>query len=162
MTSAQPERLAVKPERCRVRVRDRDGELEMTHRLQHWSAGLFPLFWLIGWSVGCVMLIHQVLINPGLMTILFAVPFLAAWVFVFCFLVYLFFGREHLRLAPEGLQYESTALVRLQYRAIPLAELKHVQATTAGACRGGLVLGIRKRFAAVSPICYPGAAPGIR
>jgi hypothetical protein len=91
-------------------------------------AGAFLVLWLIGWSVGCVMLISHVVANPSLFMILFAIPFVAAWFFVIFLILAILFGSERLWLGPEGLEYDWKVLRTLGERRVPLAELRSVRA----------------------------------
>jgi hypothetical protein len=119
--------MPVRPQRCRVRMEEVDGDLELSYRRPTWGAGCFLLLWLTAWSAGCVMLVQKVLAEPTLFHVLFTVPFLASWFFVFFLLLYLFFGAERLRLGLGGLDYRSSALVTLGHRHVPLVEIKHIR-----------------------------------
>jgi hypothetical protein len=43
----------------------------------------FMIVWLMGWTVGCVLLAYKVFVEHEWKTIAFAIPFWAAWLFVF-------------------------------------------------------------------------------
>jgi hypothetical protein len=88
------------------------------------QTGCFLILWLTGWTVGCVALAYVAMFGnqPGIL--LFGVPFWASWIFVFCLVIYMFCKRETLELDRDGLRFIRTALVRLKYRDVPLAELK--------------------------------------
>jgi hypothetical protein len=127
MAADDPNPMPARPERCRVRLEEVDGDLEVSYRRPVWGPGCFLLFWLTGWSVGCAVLVGKVLAEPTLFHILSATPFLASWFVVFFLLVYMFFGAERLRLGPGGLDFRSRALVTLRRRHVPLAEIKRVR-----------------------------------
>jgi hypothetical protein len=119
--------MPVRPQHRRVRLEEVDGDLELSLRNPEWPVGCFLVLWLTAWSAGCGMLVWLVLTQPTLLHVLFAVPFLVSWVFVFLQLLHLFFGVERLRLGLGGLDYRSRALVTLRRRHVPLAEIKNVR-----------------------------------
>ncbi|MGH7168866.1 MAG: hypothetical protein ACRELG_01125 [Gemmataceae bacterium] len=119
---------AVQPSKRRVRIEEVDGDLELSYRQCGFPGGCFLLLWLSGWTVGCTVLIRQVLIVPTFFNILVAVPFLTSWVFVFALLVWMFFGVECVRLGFEGLEYRAEALVTWGRRTVSRAEMKGVSA----------------------------------
>jgi hypothetical protein len=84
----QPEsQPPAKPRRLHVRLDDAGDRLALTYRRREWGGGCFMLLWLIGWTVGCVFLAGMVSKDPTLFHIAFAVPFWAAWIFVFSMVV---------------------------------------------------------------------------
>ncbi len=87
------------------------------------AGGLFLLLWLIGWTVGCVFLVREVLRGPDLFTVLFALPFFAAWLFVFAMVAHAFLGRERLVLGPQGASFSRRILRRYRARQVPLEEI---------------------------------------
>ncbi|REJ75765.1 MAG: hypothetical protein DWQ29_16605 [Planctomycetota bacterium] len=85
---------------------------------------VFLLLWLIGWTVGCVFLVVQVITEPELGMIAFAVPFWASWLFVAGLLVWMIFGQETLVLKPDEALFLRTAWVKLSSRRIPRDEIQ--------------------------------------
>jgi hypothetical protein len=128
MSTESETEKAVQPAARRVRIEEVDGDLELSYRQGGIPGGCFLLVWLSGWTVGCVMLIRQIFIDPTFFNVLVAVPFLTSWLFVFAVLVWMFFGVERVRLGFERLEYRTVALVTLSRRTIPRAELKGVSA----------------------------------
>jgi hypothetical protein len=120
--------MPVRPQRCRVRLEEVDGDLELSYRPPFSKAGGCLLFiWLIGWSVLCVMVVREVRARPTLIHFLGAVTLLASWRFVFFLFLNWSFGAVRLRLGLGGLDYRSSALVTLRRRHVPLAEIKRVR-----------------------------------
>ena len=103
---------------------ERSGQhLELRCRNPQWGGGCFLVLWLIGWTVGCVFLAGMVIREPRLFSLLFAIPFWASWVFVFCMVVKMFFSREQLVLDHQGANFQSRAVLPLHRRFIPLSEI---------------------------------------
>lgn len=124
-----------RPARCRTRVEELGGQLEL-HSRQFSSRQLgitaFLALWLTGWSAGCGFLVVGVAGEPSLENVLFAIPFVAAWFAVSGILVSLVFGRQLLRIDPQGLTYEFRAIAPLARRHIPLEEVKRAVVATGG------------------------------
>ncbi len=107
-------------------------------------SGCFLFFWLIGWTVGCVWLTGAVIQKPGVVMVLFAIPFWAAWVFTFCVMLNNFFRIERFELGPEGGHFVRRVIILQRRRAIPLEEIrgfgsyKTVVDSESGTCQWGL------------------------
>ena len=86
--------------------------------------GCFLLLWLTGWTVGCVMLLGMVIQQPAVTSLMFAIPFWASWIFVFCLVMNSFFRKERFELGPEGVQFVCRVIVPIRRRAVPLEELE--------------------------------------
>lgn len=116
----------VRPAKTAARL-EREGDcLRLSYRaggLGVWAAGIFGALWLTGWTAGCVALGAKLIAEPTLVNLLFALPFWAAWLFVFSMLVYTFARRERLSLDPDGLVYTRHAIVPLSARVVPLDEI---------------------------------------
>ncbi len=112
------------PATPRVRAEPQGDDLVYRRRIGSFGVGGFLLVWIAGWSAGCAMLAWKLISEPTFEHALFATPFFAAWGFVASILLVQFFGREHLRLGPDGLQYRKTALIPLAQRTIPLDQIK--------------------------------------
>ncbi|MEX2115027.1 MAG: hypothetical protein WD845_17670, partial [Pirellulales bacterium] len=84
----------------------------------------FLIVWLIGWTVGCVLLAYSVFVKQEWMTIFIAIPFWTAWLFVFSLIVGALTRRQRLEVDALGLRYVDRAVVRLQDRWIPRAEFR--------------------------------------
>src|SRR5438477_8869892 len=54
---------------------------------------VFLSLWLIGWTVGCVVLLANFLADPTIWLFAFALPFWASWLFVAGGLVWMIFGK---------------------------------------------------------------------
>jgi hypothetical protein len=119
--------LAPRPTRCRARVDDAGRELTIHAGRSSFGKvriAAFISLWLIGWSACCSFLLKTVMAAPTLFNVLFAVPFFASWFAVCGSLIGLMFGRQWLRIGPEGLEYRFSAIVPLRHRHIPLTEVK--------------------------------------
>jgi hypothetical protein len=86
--------------------------------------GCFLFLWLIGWTVGCVVLLGRVIAEPTILHLSFAIPFWAAWLLVSCLVLNSFFRRERLELGPEGIQFDCRVIIPIRQRAIPLGEIQ--------------------------------------
>jgi hypothetical protein len=84
----------------------------------------FLLVWLIGWTVGCVMLGYKVFVDHELKTIVFAIPFWASWIFVFVLVVGMFTRRQRLEIDELGLRYVDRAVFALTNRHVPREEFR--------------------------------------
>ncbi|MBN2581270.1 MAG: hypothetical protein JXB10_19980 [Pirellulales bacterium] len=114
---ARPQRLSFRFAREDDRLALRFGRRPSGHG---WGLGL----WLIGWTVGCVVLVGVVVKEPKVFTFLFAVPFWASWIFVFCLVLNELFNCEYVLLDRQGLAFERWVLVRLSSRRVPLEEIQ--------------------------------------
>jgi len=114
----------VRPRRTTARV-DREGDaIYVRYRPGPWGTAFFLLLWLTGWTVGCVLLAEMVIRDPKLFHVLFAVPFWAAWFFVFAMLVNGLFRLERLMLNRDGLLHEVRVFLPRKLRDVPLAEVQ--------------------------------------
>ncbi len=84
----------------------------------------FLLVWLIGWTVGCVLLAYKVFVEQQWMTIVFAIPFWASWLFVFVLVVGMFTRRQRLEVDADGLRYVDRAVFALTNRRVPRDEFR--------------------------------------
>ncbi|MCL2117525.1 MAG: hypothetical protein FWH27_03755, partial [Planctomycetaceae bacterium] len=92
----------------------------------HVIAACFLGFWLTGWTIGCVLLIWQVLKEPSFFC--FATPFWAAWIFVFCQLMMVIFGKTTVLLDCDGLLSEYRVLIKISSRQVPIDEIRYCHA----------------------------------
>lgn len=116
----EPKRLSVRLERGLDRLR-------LVSAKRQWGGAAFLILWLTGWTFGCIMLLGLVITQFSFFTLLFAVPFWAAEVFVFFLVGSMIASREELILDANGLAYRWT-LWRLPVsrRRIPLAEITRI------------------------------------
>jgi hypothetical protein len=119
-----------KPARLHVQFEQSGDRLAFSYRHRGWGPGCFMLVWEIGWTVGCVFLVGLVVREPTWHNFLFAVPFWAAWFFVFAMLLNMFFGRERFSIGPDGAELARWVIMRLSYRTVPLAEIKRFEFCT--------------------------------
>ncbi|HZV04980.1 MAG TPA: hypothetical protein VE999_07860 [Gemmataceae bacterium] len=125
--STESEPLAAPlPSSRQVQIAEVDGDLELSYRQRSWPVVCFLILWLTGWTGGCIMLIRQLIADPSVRNILFAVPFFASWIFVFGVILWMLSGVERVRLNAEGLDYQLIAVVTLARRLVPSTELKRV------------------------------------
>lgn len=113
---ARPRTLAIEFDRSA-------DELALVYRSRRWGAGTFLLLWLIGWTVGCIFLAGNVIRDPTVFNLLFAIPFWASWVFVFCMVLKMFCQREQFTLSADGAAFMRRVIVPIAARTIPLAEI---------------------------------------
>ncbi|MBN1908134.1 MAG: hypothetical protein JW818_00210 [Pirellulales bacterium] len=119
--------LSARPERLSFRFAREGERLAVELRTRGRGASCFLVFWLIGWTVGCVFLAGLVIRDPNVFHILFALPFWASWVFVFCQILYTTFGREYFMLDRRGAAHGRKVFVQISQRYVPLDEVKHFQ-----------------------------------
>jgi hypothetical protein len=113
-----------------VRVEQHGDDLALRHRWGRFpgsppEAGIVFLFWM-AWTLGCVVVVCNVIRELSLFSILFAVPFVAVWVLLVCVLCGFFFGRSDLRVGPDGLTLTRAVLLSRRERYVPLAEIKGI------------------------------------
>jgi hypothetical protein len=114
-----------------------DDVLSLSRRIGTPVAALILVLWLVGWSVGCVVLIENLVESPTLEMAFFATPFLSFWVAAFAGMIYLFFGVETLRIGPDGIHYLVSAMIPLRRRSIPLDELTGITLFTQNSTNSG-------------------------
>ena len=112
-----------RPERLTVDFYEEPGTL-VIHKRRGGGSWLFLLLWLIGWTVGCVVLLVVVIANPTLVMFAFGLPFWASWLFVAGVLVWMIFGKETLLLGRGEAHFLRTAFIRLSSRVVPLKEVQ--------------------------------------
>ncbi len=88
------------------------------------------LVWLAGWTVGCVFLIGNVIQNPGLFNIAFAIPFWASWFFVFGAMIASFTLRHDIYLDANEFRWISSAPFWRKVRRYPIGECQRFVART--------------------------------
>jgi hypothetical protein len=122
--SDAPEIKPARPERLSFRFAREKDRLALRFGRRPSGSGCFLVLWLIGWTVGCVFLAGMVIREPKIFNFLFAVPFWASWIFVFCVILNQFFNREYVLLDSQGLAFERRVLIRIASRLVPLGELQ--------------------------------------
>lgn len=114
----------VKPARLTIRVVESGERLAFTHRQRQWGTGCFLLLWLTGWTVGCVFLVGVVAKDPKIQNLLFAVPFWASWIFVFCLVLTMFLQSERFAIDESGVSFVRRVIVPIRTRLVPLDEIQ--------------------------------------
>jgi hypothetical protein len=84
----------------------------------------FLALWLIGWTVGCFVVLVAVLDDPSPLMFAFAIPFWASWLLVAALLVWMWFGKETLLLRRHEALFLRTAFIRLTSRRVPRKEIR--------------------------------------
>ncbi len=98
--------------------------MRVTFRARQWGLTAFLTLWLTMWTVGCVVLAHEVIVKQQLFLILFGIPFWAAWFFVAAVLLASITRRQELVVDSQGLRYVDRAIIRLKNRWIPRDEFR--------------------------------------
>lgn len=98
--------------------------IAITTRQARGSGGGFLLLWLIGWTVGCVFLAGTIINDPSIGTIMFAVPFYAAWLAVAVFLVWSVFGTETVLVQRDRVLFLRKAFVQLTAKSIDATDVQ--------------------------------------
>ncbi len=96
----------------------------VVHKKQAGVTSILLLLWLCIWTIGCFMLLVGVINSPSPVTVVFALPFWAAWWFVACLLVWGLFGKESLFLGRGDALFVRSALIRLASRVVPRNEIR--------------------------------------
>src|SRR5271166_1576122 len=120
-----------KPQRCWVHVEQVGDELVLRSRAQLFTAaGWLALFLLLQ----ALLLLTALWVAPfaharrapTLGDILYNIFVIAMFIPVACVVLWWFLGTERLRIGPDGLDYQSRALIPLQERHVPLGEIKGI------------------------------------
>jgi hypothetical protein len=112
-----------RPRRLTVEFYEESDAL-VIHRKRGGGPWLFLLLWLIGWSVGCVILFFNFVNKPGLGNLAFGVPFWASWLFVAGLMCWMLFGKETFILKRDEALFQRSALICLSTRAVPREEVQ--------------------------------------
>ena len=127
-----------KPQRCWVHVEQVGDELVLRWRAKWFAApGLFvflllftALPFLLLFMAFWVFTIAHAIRTPTLGDILYNIFVIASGIAMCilgaCYLLRWFLGTERLRIGPDGLDYQSRALIPLQERHVPLGEIKGI------------------------------------
>ncbi|MCE9604214.1 MAG: hypothetical protein K8U03_04840 [Planctomycetia bacterium] len=97
--------------------------LEVKIRTGSTAIGCFMLFWLAGWSVGCVLLFVRIREDPQPEMLMFAIPFWVSWIFVVVYASYSLFGREIFKLDEQGASFRRRMILPWGRVSMPLEEL---------------------------------------
>ena len=108
-----------KPQGSSVHVEQVGDELVLRWRANAGSFALLLLFTAI-----CVFLIVNATRQPTRVDTLFRIFLLGFFIPGICGELRWFLGTERLRIGPDGLDYQSRALIPLQERHVPLGEIK--------------------------------------
>jgi hypothetical protein len=112
------------PQRLSVHVQRAGDSITLINTQRQWAIAAFLMVWLTGWTVGCVFLLGALLSKFSLVMLLFALPFLAAWLVVASILGGMIASRETLTLEEEGATYRRTVFgLPVAYRKVPLREI---------------------------------------
>ncbi|MBX9655699.1 hypothetical protein K2Y11_18950 [bacterium] len=114
------------PQKLRTKVSRSPDELTVVYSSRSFSVGMFLLFFLCFWTLGCVLLIYKVLENPELMRILFGSVFWVSWIFVFVLMIASIFGCDFVRVDKDSLTYINRVIFVMSRRQIPLSELRRI------------------------------------
>jgi hypothetical protein len=124
-TSAPPE-----PKRLSVRLDRGLDRLRLVSAKRQWAAAAFLILWLTLWTFGCIMLLGLVIAQFSFFTLLFAVPFWAAELFVFSLVGSMIASREEVVLDADGLAYRWTIWrLPVKRRRVPLSEIVRIDDT---------------------------------
>ncbi len=82
------------------------------------------ILFLAGWTVGCVFLTGAVIREQSLFIVLFAIPFWASWLLVFCVMLKKLFAREEFLLDISGAKFQRWVFVPIKTRCILLDEIE--------------------------------------
>jgi hypothetical protein len=113
----------IRPRKLGVTWEEQGDLVRIEYRPQNWAVAGFLLFWLTGWTVGCVAMAWKLLTAFEWAFFLFSIPFYAAEIFVFGLILTMLFYRETLELDALGARYQSTILWPWQQRIWELTEL---------------------------------------
>lgn len=90
------------------------------------GGGPWPFFlpWLIGWTIGCVLLISKVFDDPSVGNLAFGLPFCVMWLAVAGMLIWMLFAKETFYLGRDEVVFERRAVVLLSTRVVPRDEVQ--------------------------------------
>ena len=150
----------VKPARLTIRVVESGERLAFTHRQRQWGGGCFLLLWLTGWTVGCVFLVGVVAKDPKIQNLLFAVPFWASWIFVFCLVLTMFLQFERFAIDESGVSFVRRVIVPIHTRLVPLDEIQRFKSCSkvADSESGRTAAGIEMQTIG-QPLCFAWGLP---
>ena len=112
-----------RPDKLSIDLIETPKSLTIVKRRGAGGGGCFLLLWLTGWTVGCVFLAGQVIADPNLGMLAFAIPFWASWFAVASFLIWIWFGKEMFQAHTMGVSFERYAWIRLSARETPRKEI---------------------------------------
>lgn len=115
-----------RPERLRTRVSCTPDEFTITYASRSFAVGMFLLFFLCFWTLGCVLLIFKVLENPEIMRILFGSVFWVSWIFVFLLMIASIFGCDYVKVDRDSLTYTNRVIFVMSRRRFPLSEIRRI------------------------------------
>ena len=116
-----------KPQGSWVHVEQVGDELVLRWRAKWFTAGgcyWFAVF--LGLPAVCVFMIATVPRAPTLVDIVYTTVFVGINIPGACYVLRQILGTERLRIGPDGLDYQSRALIPLQERHVPLGEIKGI------------------------------------
>lgn len=126
MMSSKQKKQPEQPQKLRTKVSRTSDELTIVYSFRSFGVGMFLLFFLCFWSLGCILLIYKVIENPEVMLILFGSVFWVSWIFVFVFMIASIFGCDYLRVDRDSLTYINRVIFVMNRRRIPLSELRRI------------------------------------
>jgi len=118
------------PAKPRTKIRLIGDELHLTWKNPGAWGAAFLIFWLAGWTAGCVMLLHKLVTEFEWFLMLFATPFFAAWFAVSGLVIFILFGRQRLIIGRNHVRCFSKALITYHRRKIPLDEVARAATDT--------------------------------
>ncbi|MFO0945000.1 MAG: hypothetical protein U1D30_03500 [Planctomycetota bacterium] len=101
-----------------------DGENLVIHKRRGGGPVFFLMLWLTGWTVGCVFLLVEIVKEPAIGMLAFAIPFWASWLFVAGLIVWMLFGKETLVIGRDQAFFQKKAIVVLSSRSVPRKEIQ--------------------------------------
>jgi energy-coupling factor transporter transmembrane protein EcfT len=132
-----------RPRSARTRV-EREGEtLILRRRGGEGCAVPFLLLWMTIWTIGCGVLLYNLIADFKWSLLLFSIPFLAAWVGVAALINWMMFGRIELRIGRDGATRLTRAFCYRRVVQVPLEALREVEEYVSGSGEQGVRWGIR-------------------
>jgi hypothetical protein len=113
------------PTRRSVTIDESDESLRLSYRRIQWRGGSLLIAWLMGWTVGCVVLAGWIIRQgpqPNLVIITFM--FWVVWMFVFGVVLMRFFQKEELSLGVTGAAFSRRVFIEIKRHKTPLDEIK--------------------------------------
>ncbi len=115
-----------RPRGARAHVLQRGDGLMLTRFAGSIGLAVFLTLFEIGWTAATGFLLLEVVRDRSVEMILFAVPFVVAWIAVLCLLIGGFTTRETLTIGLAGVGYEKRAIVRLSGQRVALDDLRDI------------------------------------
>ncbi len=121
LVSTESSRGPARPSQLTVKLHEEFDQILLRRRCGGpWA---FMLWWLIGWTVGCIWFLFEFMQDPAFVTFVGGLAFWVTWFVVAAALLWFALGTERLTIGPHEATLARFALIPISYRAVPRHEL---------------------------------------